>query len=160
MSRLALYPGSFDPITRGHEDLVRRSLHFADQVIVAVAESPGKAPLFSLDERVRLARAVLAGEPRIAVRPFGGLLVDFAKSVGAALVVRGLRAVADFEYEFQMALMNRQLSSGLETVFLVPALHLTYLSASLVREIARLGGDVSEFVHPEVERALKAKFGR
>jgi pantetheine-phosphate adenylyltransferase len=160
VSRVAIYPGSFDPITRGHEDLIRRSLRFADQVIVAVAENASKTPLFSLEERVRLARSVLTSESRIEVRTFGGLLVDFAREVRAAVVVRGLRAVADFEYEYQMALMNRQLFDELETVFLVPALHLTYLSSSLVREVARLGGEVSEFVHPQVERALRAKFGR
>ncbi len=160
MSRIAIYPGSFDPITRGHEDLIRRSLRFADQVIVAVAENASKAPLFSLKQRVQLAQTVLVGEPRIEVRTFGGLLVDFAREVHAAVVVRGLRAVADFEYEYQMALMNRQLFDELETVFLVPALHLTYLSSSLVREVARLGGDVSDFVHPEVEQALRAKFAR
>ena len=160
MTRTAVYPGSFDPITRGHEDLVHRSLRFADRVIVAVAENGTKEPLFTLEERVALARKVLHGEAHAEVRTFGGLLVDFARSVKADLVIRGLRAVADFDYEFQMALMNRQLHNELETVFLVPALHLTYLSASLVREVARLGGDVAEFVHPEVERALNAKFRR
>lgn len=160
MSRIALYPGSFDPITRGHEDLIRRSLRFADRVIVAVAANSSKAPLFDLEERVRLAKKVLAGESQVEVRTFEGLLVDFARSVGATVVVRGLRAVSDFEYEFQMALMNRQLHDELETVFLVPALHLTYLSSSIVREVARLGGDVGDLVHPEVERALKAKFTR
>ncbi|MBI2404528.1 MAG: pantetheine-phosphate adenylyltransferase [Gemmatimonadetes bacterium] len=158
MSRIAVYPGSFDPITRGHEDLIRRSLRFADRVIVAVAANSSKSPLFTLEERVQLAQKVLAGESGVEVRTFEGLLADFARQVGARIVVRGLRAVADFDYEFQMALMNRQLYDKLETVFLVPALHLTYLSASIVREVARLGGDVSVFVHPEVERALKAKF--
>lgn len=160
MSRIAVYPGSFDPITRGHEDLIRRSLRFSDRVIVAVAANSSKAPLFDLEERVRLANKVLAGESRVEVRTFNGLLVDFAREVGAAVVVRGLRAVSDFEYEFQMALMNRQLHDELETVFLVPALRLTYLSSSIVREVARLGGDVGDLVHPEVERALKAKLGR
>ena len=160
MTRIAVYPGSFDPITRGHEDLIRRSLRFADKVIVGVADNSTKSPLFTLEERVRLIQKVLAGEPRAEARAFHGLLVDFARQMGAGLVVRGLRAVADFDYEFQMALMNRQLFDELETVFLVPALHLTYLSASIVREVARLGGDVSAFVHPEVERALKAKFAR
>jgi pantetheine-phosphate adenylyltransferase len=160
MSRVAVYPGSFDPITRGHEDLIRRSLRFADRVIVAVADSSSKSPLFTQDERIQLAKIVLAGESAVEVRAFKGLLVDFARDVGATMVVRGLRAVADFDYEFQMALMNRQLYDELESVFLVPALHLTYLSASIVREVARLGGDVSAFVHPEVGRALKAKFAR
>ena len=160
MTRIAVYPGSFDPITRGHEDLVRRSLRFADRVIVAVAENGTKSPLFTLEERVALARKVLQDEARVEVRTFGGLLVDLARAVQADVVIRGLRAVADFDYEFQMALMNRQLYSELETVFLVPALHLSYLSASIVREVARLGGDVAEYVHPEAERALKAKFRR
>ena len=160
MIRTAVYPGSFDPITRGHEDLVRRSLRFADRVIVAVAENGTKDPLFTLEERVALARKVLQDEAGVEVRTFRGLLVDLARDVKADVVIRGLRAVADFDYEFQMALMNRQLYNELETVFLVPALHLTYLSASLVREVARLGGDVAEFVHPEVERALRAKFQR
>ena len=160
MTRVAVYPGSFDPITHGHEDLIHRSLRFADRVVVAVAANSIKSPLFTLDERVRLAKNVLAGESAVEVRTFKGLLVDFAREVGATMVVRGLRAVADFDYEFQMALMNRQLYEDLESVFLVPALHLTYLSASIVREVARLGGDVSAFVHPEVERALKAKFAR
>jgi pantetheine-phosphate adenylyltransferase len=160
VTRVAVYPGSFDPITRGHEDLIRRSLRFADRVIVAVAANSSKSPLFTLDERVHLAKQVLAGESAVEVRAFKGLLVDFAREVGATMVVRGLRAVADFDYEFQMALMNRQLYDELESVFLVPALHLTYLSASIVREVARLGGDVSAFVHPEVGRALKAKFAR
>lgn len=160
MSHVAVYPGSFDPITRGHEDLIRRSLRFADRVIVAVAANSSKSPLFTLEERVQLAQKVVAGESRVEVRAFTGLLVDFARQVGASIVVRGLRAVADFDYEFQMALMNRQLYDELESVFLVPALRLTYLSASIVREVARLGGDVSTFVHPEVERALKAKFAR
>jgi pantetheine-phosphate adenylyltransferase len=160
VSHIALYPGSFDPITRGHEDLIRRSLRFADRVIVAVAADSSKAPLFDLEQRLRLAHTVLAGESRVEVQTFRGLLVDFARTVGATVVVRGLRAVSDFEYEFQMALMNRQLHDELETVFLVPALRLTYLSSSIVREVARLGGDVGELVHPEVERALKAKFAR
>ncbi|MSR07648.1 MAG: pantetheine-phosphate adenylyltransferase [Gemmatimonadetes bacterium] len=157
MIRIALYPGSFDPITRGHEDLARRSLHFADRVIVAIAGNATKTPTFTLEERVELIREVLQDEPRIEVRSFDGLLADFARAVKANVVVRGLRAVSDFEYEFQMALMNRQLNDDLETVFLVPALHLTYLSSSLVREVARLGGDVTEFVHPAVLAAFKHK---
>ncbi|MBI4419742.1 MAG: pantetheine-phosphate adenylyltransferase [Gemmatimonadetes bacterium] len=157
MIRIAIYPGSFDPITRGHEDLIRRSLQFADRVVVAVAGNSTKAPMFSLEERVALIRGVLKEHDRAEVRSFEGLLADFARTVGAKLVVRGLRAVSDFEYEFQMALMNRQLYGELETVFLVPAVHLTYLSSSLVREVARLGGDVSEFVHPLVLEAFRKK---
>ena len=157
MTRIAVYPGSFDPITRGHEDLVRRSLVFADRVIIAVAVNAAKQPLFSLEERVGLIRQAIA-HPGVEVQAFEGLLVDFARRVGASLLVRGLRAVSDFEYEFQMALMNRHLAPTLETVFLVPAFDLTYLSSSMVREAARYGGDVSQLVHPAVLRALKQKF--
>jgi pantetheine-phosphate adenylyltransferase len=157
MSRVALYPGSFDPITRGHEDLVRRSLVFADRVVIAVAVNAIKQPLFSLDERVHLIQQAIT-HPAVEVQAFEGLLVDFAKRVGASLLVRGLRAVSDFEYEFQMALMNRHLAPTLETVFLVPAFDLTYLSSSMVREVARYGGDVSQLVHPAVLHALKHKF--
>jgi pantetheine-phosphate adenylyltransferase len=158
VTRIAVYPGSFDPITRGHEDLVRRSLVFADRVIIAVAVNATKQPLFSLEERVGLIRQAVA-HPGVEVQAFEGLLVDFAQRVGASLLVRGLRAVSDFEYEFQMALMNRHLAPTLETVFLVPAFDLTYLSSSMVREAARYGGDVSQLVHPAVLQALKQKFG-
>jgi len=158
-SRIAVYPGSFDPITHGHEDLIRRSLAFADRVIVAVAVNVAKQVLFTLDERVALIREAVR-QPAVEVQSFDGLLVGFAREVGATLIVRGLRAVSDFEYEFQMALMNRTLAPGLETVFLVPAFDLTYLSSSLVREVARFGGDVSQLVHPAVQQALRRKFGR
>ena len=158
--RTAIYPGSFDPPTRGHEDLVRRSLALCDRLIVAVALNSSKQPLFSVDERLELLRGTLGGNPAVTVEAFDGLLVDFARRTGAGMVVRGLRAVADFEYEFQMALMNRQLHPQLETVFLVPAVDLTYLSSSLVREVARYGGDISALVHPDVEAALARKFGR
>ena len=158
--RTAIYPGSFDPPTRGHEDLVRRSLALCDRLIVAVAVNSSKQPLFSVDERLALLRTTLGGNPAVTVEAFDGLLVDFARKTGAGMVVRGLRAVADFEYEFQMALMNRQLHPQLETVFLVPAVDLTYLSSSLVREVARYGGDISALVHPEVAAALARKFGR
>jgi len=158
-ARLAVYPGSFDPITRGHVDLIRRSLAFADRVVVAVAVNPAKQPLFTLDERVALIRETVT-EPGVELRSFDGLLVDFTRQIGATLIVRGLRAVSDFEYEFQMALMNRTLAQGIETVFLVPAFDLTYLSSSLVREVARFGGDVSALVSPAVARALARKFGR
>ena len=159
MSRLGIYPGSFDPITRGHEDLIRRSLAFVDRVIVAVAVNVAKQPLFTADERLALIRAAV-DDKRVDVRTFDGLLVDFARTAGASVIVRGLRAVSDFEYEFQMALMNRNLAPGIETVFLVPAFDLTYLSSSLVREVARFGGDVSALVHPAVQQALKRKYGR
>jgi len=158
-ARVAVYPGSFDPITRGHEDLVSRSLRFADKVIVAVAVNATKQPLFSPEERLALIREAVS-HPAVEVRSFEGLLVDFARRAGATVIVRGLRAVSDFEYEFQMALMNRNLEPALETVFLVPAFDLTYLSSSLVREVARYGGDVSQLVHPAVFKALKQKFGK
>jgi pantetheine-phosphate adenylyltransferase len=160
MARIAIYPGSFDPVTRGHEDIIRRSLVFADRIIVAVAVNLSKAPLFTLEERVDLLGEVLGDLDGVEIRSFDGLLADFARETKASLVVRGLRAVSDFEYEFQMALMNRRLHADLETVFLTPAIHLTFLRSSLVREVGSLGGDVSEFVHPVVERALNKKFGR
>ena len=159
MKRIAVYPGSFDPITKGHEDLIHRSLEFVDQLIVAVAVNVAKQPLFSLEERVKLIQTAVTDE-RVDFRSFDGLLAEFAKKVGAVVIVRGLRAVSDFEYEFQMALMNRNLAPGIETVFLVPAFDLTYLSSSLVREVARFGGDVSPLVHPAVQQALKRKFGK
>ncbi len=158
MTPIAVYPGSFDPITKGHEDLIRRALSFADRVIVAVALNITKQPLFTLEERVSLIRQAVA-DPRVEVRSFDGLLADFVRAAGATLIVRGLRAVSDFEYEFQMALMNRNLAPGVETVFLVPAFDLTYLSSSLVREVARFGADVSRLVHPAVAQALARKFG-
>jgi len=160
MTRIAVYPGSFDPPTRGHEDLVRRSLGLADQLVVAVATNPGKQPLFSVEERPEMLRAAVGGDPRVSLQSFDGLLAEFAKRVGATIIVRGLRAVSDFEYEFQMALMNRQLHPSLETVFLVPAVDLTYLSSSLVREVARFGGDVASLVHPAVAAALSRRFRR
>jgi len=155
--RIAIYAGSFDPITRGHEDLIHRSLEFVDRLIVAVARNSSKTPLFSVDERVELIRATVAGEPRVDVRSFTGLLVDFAAHEKANLLIRGLRAVSDFEYEYQMALMNRHLSPKLETVYMVPSLETTYISASLVREIARYGGDLSSLVHPAVAAALRGR---
>jgi len=159
MTRVGIYPGSFDPITRGHEDLIRRSLAFVDKVVVAVAMNVAKQPLFNQEERLTLIRETVK-DSRVEARAFDGLLVEFAKTVGATVIVRGLRAVSDFEYEFQMALMNRNLAPAIETVFLVPAFDLTYLSSSLVREVARFGGDVSALVHPAVQRALKQKYGR
>jgi pantetheine-phosphate adenylyltransferase len=160
MTRTAIYPGSFDPLTKGHEDLIRRSLSLADRVVVAVAVNSSKQPLFPVAERLELLRAAVGDDPRVAFEAFDGLLAEFAKTVGASIVVRGLRAVSDFEYEFQMALMNRQLHPSLETVFLVPAVDLTYLSSSLVREVARYGGDVSALVHPAVAAALARRYGR
>ena len=155
----AVYAGSFDPITRGHEDLMRRSLAFVDRLVVGVANNSAKKELFDIDVRVELIRAAVGNEPRIEVRAFTGLLVDFAGHVGARLIIRGLRAVSDFEYEFQMALMNRELTSGrLETIFMVPSLDTTYISSSIVREVARYGGDVSSLVHPRVAAALQSKY--
>ncbi len=159
MTRVGVYPGSFDPITKGHEDLIHRSLAFVDKLVVAVAVNVSKQPLFTLGERVALIEQTVR-DKAIEVRSFDGLLVNFARSVGATVIVRGLRAVSDFEYEFQMALMNRTLAPKLETVFLVPAFDLTYLSSSLVREVARFGGDVSALVHPAVQQALHQKLGK
>ncbi len=158
MTRVAIYPGSFDPITRGHEDLIRRGFVFGDRIVVAVAGSVSKEPLFNLAERVALVKKAVGDDKRIEVQSFEGLLVDFAKKIGATTIIRGLRYVSDFEYEYQMALMNRKLAEGIETVFLVPAFDLTYLSSSLVREVARFGGDVGTLVHPAVLAALKKKF--
>jgi pantetheine-phosphate adenylyltransferase len=160
MTRTAIYPGSFDPLTKGHEDLIRRSLSLADRVVVAGGVNSSKQPLFPVAERLQLLRAAVGDDPRVAFESFDGLLAEFAKTIGASIVVRGLRAVSDFEYEFQMALMNRQLHPSLETVFLVPAVDLTYLSSSLVREVARYGGDVSALVHPAVAAALARRYGR
>ncbi|HSL72344.1 MAG TPA: pantetheine-phosphate adenylyltransferase [Longimicrobiales bacterium] len=158
--RIAIYPGSFDPITRGHEDIVRRALTFVDRVIVAVAHrrTQRKDGLFSINERVAMIDEVFADEPRVEPAEFEGLLVDFARSRRATLIVRGLRAVSDFEYEFQMALMNRTLWTDVETVFLAPDARYSFLSASLVREIASLGGDVSDFVAPGVLARLSKKY--
>lgn len=160
MSRIALYPGSFDPPTLGHHDLISRAVQLADRLVVAVAINPTKEPLFTTEERLDLLRRTIGSDPRISFDAFEGLLADYAKRIGATFLVRGLRAVGDFEYEFQMALMNRQLHHGLETVFLVPASGLTYVSASLVREVARFGGDVTQLVHPLVAAALARRFAR
>ena len=156
MTRVAIYAGSFDPITHGHEDLARRSLEFVDRLIVAVATNVSKQPLFTIEERIALIHATI-DDSRVEVRQFQGLLVDFAHDVGARLIIRGLRAVSDFEYEYQMALMNRHLAPRLETVFMVPSLDTTYVSSSLVREVARFGGDVTGLVHPTVAEALARK---
>jgi pantetheine-phosphate adenylyltransferase len=157
--RTAIYPGSFDPITRGHEDIVRRALMFVDRIIVAVAHrrTQRKDGLFTIDERVEMIRDVFADETRVEPAEFDGLLVDYARERHATLIIRGLRAVSDFEYEFQMALMNRTLWNDVETVFLAPDARYSFLSASLVREIAALGGDVSDFVAPTVMRHLANK---
>ena len=154
-----MYPGTFDPVTRGHEDLVRRATKLFDEVVVAIATNPDKAPLFSLEERVALATDVLKDLPGVSVTGYEGLTVDFARERGLSAIIRGLRAVSDFEYEFQLATMNRHLTDQVETVFLTPTEHYTFVSSSLVREIARLGGDVSPFVHPRVAEGLTTKFG-
>lgn len=153
----AVYPGTFDPITRGHEDLVRRASRLFDEIVVAIAESRGKAPFFSLEERVALAREVLADVPGVRVEGFSSLLIDFAAKHQAHVVLRGLRAVSDFEYEFQLAGMNRNLKPDIETIFMTPSDQYMFISSSMVREIARLGGDVSPFVHPLVMRRLSEK---
>ena len=160
MTRIAIYPGSFDPPTKGHEDLIHRSLALCDQLIVAVAVNVQKEPLFSPEERLDMLRQVCGDDPRISFTTFDTLLADFAQTVDATFIVRGLRAVSDFEYEYQMALMNRQLHPTLETVFLIPPVAFTYLSSSLVREVAKFGGDVSAFVHPAVATALQQKFAK
>lgn len=154
-----MYPGTFDPVTRGHEDLVRRATKLFDEVVVAIATNPDKTPLFSLEERVALASDVLKDLPGVSVTGYEGLTVDFARERGLSAIIRGLRAVSDFEYEFQLATMNRHLTDQVETVFLTPTENYTFVSSSLVREIARLGGDVSPFVHPRVAEGLTTKFG-
>ena len=156
----AMYPGTFDPITNGHHDLVRRAADIFDRVVVAVAANPGKAPLFSLEERVDLARNILADIRNVEVTGYSGLTVDFARQHGLRVVVRGLRAVSDFEFEFQLATMSRHLSDQVDYVFLTPTEKFNFISSSLVREIAGLGGNVSEFVHPAVEAAMKEAWAR
>ena len=154
MEIVALYPGTFDPITTGHSDLVQRAAKLFHRVIVGVAFNPGKSPLFDVHERVHLARVALDSLPNVEVRGFDSLLVHFAREVGADVVLRGLRAVSDFDYEFQLAGMNRRLAPDIETLFLTPAEQYAFISSSLVREVAKLGGDVSAFVHPMVGAAL------
>jgi len=156
-NKLAIYPGTFDPLTRGHEDLVRRCAGLFERVIVGVADSRGKRPLFELDERVEIAREVLSDIPNIEVHGFSGLLIDFIREHGGHIILRGLRAVSDFEYEFQMAGMNRRLYPDVETLFLTPGEEFMFLSASIVREVGLLGGDVSTFVRPVVEERIRHK---
>lgn len=158
--RRAIYPGSFDPITNGHLDVLQRASGLFDELIVAVARDNAKSSLFTVEERVELLQAATDHIPNLRVMPFEGLLVDFARQQQAMALVRGLRAVSDFEFEFQLALMNRKLEPNLETMFLMPREELTYISSRLVKEISRLGGNVNQFVPPHVVTALKAKQGK
>lgn len=157
MHKIAVYPGTFDPVTCGHEDLVRRATRIFDEIVVAVAVGGHKRPFFELDERVAMAELVFADMPNVRVLGFSGLLMDFVAAQQAHIVLRGLRAVSDFEYEFQLAGMNRNLNPQIETVFMTPAEQFMFVSASMVREIAVLGGDVSPFVHPAVLARLQQK---
>jgi len=155
-----MYPGTFDPITNGHTDLVRRAAKLFDRVVIAIAANPGKAPLFTLEERIDMARHVFADVKNIEVTGYSGLTVDFARQHGLSVVVRGLRAVSDFDYEFQLATMSRHLSDEVDYVFLTPSEQFMFISSTLVREIAGLGGDVTKFVHPLVDEALRVAWSR
>ncbi|HUL78982.1 MAG TPA: pantetheine-phosphate adenylyltransferase [Vicinamibacteria bacterium] len=156
---LAVFPGSFDPITNGHLDIVDRGLAVFDRVRMAILMNPEKRPLFSVEERVALIREAYRGNPRVEVDTFSGLLVDYAQRVGASVIIRGIRAISDFEYEFQMALMNRRLNPRIETVFMMPAESYSYVSSRIVKEVFQLGGRVSDLVPPVVERRLSEKYG-
>lgn len=158
-SRIAVYPGTFDPMTNGHVDLVERAAPLFGKVVVGIAENPAKGPMFPLKQRIELAQEALGAIPNVEIRGFSNLLAHFVRDVHGDVILRGLRAVSDFEYEFQLASMNRHLIPEVETLFLTPAEQYSFISSSLVREVARLGGDVSGFVHPAVQRALKSLFG-
>jgi pantetheine-phosphate adenylyltransferase len=160
MKHIAVYPGTFDPVTNGHVDLVERSLRIFDELIVAVAANPKKQPLFSLDERINLFRKAISRYKRVKIEGFDGLLVDYVREKGAVGIIRGLRAVSDFEYEMQMALMNRRLDSGIETVFLMPNEEYSFITSTIVKEAASYGGDVSSLVPKVVVEKLKKKFMR
>jgi len=160
MSSRAMYPGTFDPFTNGHNDLVRRASRIFDKVVVAIAANPNKAPLFPLEKRIELVRTIVADVPNVEVVGYTGLTVDFAHQHDLNVMMRGLRAVSDFEFEFQLATMSRHLSDQVETVFLTPTEQFNFISSTLIREIASLGGNVSEFVHPAVAEALRARFAR
>lgn len=159
MSTGALYPGTFDPITRGHADLIARCARLFDRVVVAVAASPKKAPLLALDDRVALARDVLSDLPNVSVTGYDALTVEFAREQGLGVIIRGLRTASDFEYEYQLSTMNQRLDSGIETLLMTPAAEYSAVSATLVREIAAHGGDISAFVHPSVAARLQQEFG-
>jgi pantetheine-phosphate adenylyltransferase len=154
MNITAIYPGTFDPITNGHSDLVQRACQLFDNIIIGIASNPKKSPLFSLQQRITMAQQVLADCPNVQVMGFEGLLVDFAQEQQAKVIIRGLRAVSDFEYEFQLASMNRRLAPKVESLFLTPAEQHSFVSSTLVREVANLGGDITSFVHPFVQKAL------
>jgi len=155
-----MYPGTFDPFTNGHNDLVRRACRIFDKVVIAIAANPGKAPLFTLEQRVDLVQRVLADVPNVEVTGYTGLTVDFARTRGLNVIVRGLRAVSDFEFEFQLATMSRHLNDQVETVFLTPTEQFNFVSSTLIREIASFGGNVSEFVHPIVAEALRNRYAK
>lgn len=157
MAGIAVYPGTYDPVTKGHIDICERALKVVDHLVIGVADSPTKIPFFDLDERFEMLQAVFGDNERISIKPFSGLLIEFARDCGAKVIVRGLRAISDFEYEVQLAGMNRSLASEIETVFLTAAQRYAFVSSSLVREIARLNGDVSEFLHPDTLRRLTEK---
>ena len=157
MSAIAIYPGTFDPVTRGHIDICQRGLKMFDKIVIGVADSLAKKPFFDIDERFEMLETVFADSDRISIRPFSGLLIDFARECGADVIIRGLRAISDFEYEVQLAGMNRSLAPEIETVFLTAAQRYAFVSSSLVREIARLDGDVSEFLHPVILQRLTQK---
>jgi pantetheine-phosphate adenylyltransferase len=156
-STLAIYPGTFDPVTCGHTDICMRALKMFNEVVIGVADNPQKQPFFTLQERIEMLQIVFKDVDRISVKPFSGLLIDFAHECDSQIIIRGLRAISDFEFEVQLAGMNRSLAPGIETVFLTAAEKFAFVSSSLVREIARLKGDVSEFIHPEIHQRLKDK---
>ena len=160
MTTKAIYPGTFDPITKGHIDLAERASQLFDEVVIAIAASPSKQPLFDVDERLEMAQISLSHIDNISLVGFDGLLIECVRTAQAQVVIRGLRAVSDFEYEFQLAAMNRRLDPTVETMFLTPSENYTFLSASMVKEIASLGGDVSQFLHPQINKRLTDRLGR